>query len=316
MGSLLAAVIAGQFGLVTRTQARSAGLSDKAIRWRVESGRWLRVHPGVYSTTPGRRDWDSTALAALLHVGLPSALCGPSAGYAWGLLERPPDRTHVVVPVTRRPCPRPGVVLHRSRHALERTSETAWPHRTTIEHTVFDLALGEPLDTAVSLIARACSSGQTSARNLRMALDQRPNQGNRLVLAEVIADVAGGVESAAERRYVRDVEEAHGLPRGLRQQPGPGSKRRDNAYEEVKVIVEVDGRAGHAGWRAQQRDGRRDRETAGTGRLTVRAFWPDVHGGQCRFALELEEIFRRRGWTGRVSPCHRPDCAVRRRRHP
>ena len=46
--------------------------------------RWVCVQRGVYSTTPGRDDWPSQALAALLRIGLPSALCGPSAGFLWG----------------------------------------------------------------------------------------------------------------------------------------------------------------------------------------------------------------------------------------
>ena len=48
---LLAAKVAGQAGLVTRSQARAHGWSKGAIRWQIESGRWARVHRGVYLTT-------------------------------------------------------------------------------------------------------------------------------------------------------------------------------------------------------------------------------------------------------------------------
>ncbi|MEO7751853.1 MAG: type IV toxin-antitoxin system AbiEi family antitoxin domain-containing protein [Terracoccus sp.] len=309
----LDALVKGQGGLVTRRQAVAAGMSPKAIRCRVDSGRWVRLHAGVYLTVPGRDDWTTTAVAALLSVGLPSALSGRSAGYAWGLLRSPGEGLEITVPPTRMPDPLPGVVVRRRRHAVERTHETAWPHRTTAEHTVLDLVEGASVDETVALVARACQQWLTTPQRLEVALADRPSQPGRSLLLEILGDVAGGVESSAERRYLRDVERAHGLPVGVMQQPGPGSTARDNTYRDVFVIVEIDGRAGHAGWRAQQRDGRRDRRNAAGSWLTIRGFWPDVCGGQCAFALELEAIFRSRGWTGRARPCRSRGCAVRLR---
>lgn len=309
----LDALVAGQGGLVTRRQAVAAGMTLKAIRCRVDSGRWVRLRAGVYLTVPGRDDWTTTAVAALLSVGLPSALSGRSAAHAWGLLRSPGAGLEITVPESRNPDPMAGVVVHRRRHALERTHETAWPHRITVEHTVLDLAEGATVDETVALVARSCQQLLTTPRRLEAALGERPSQSGRRLLREILGDVAGGVESSAERRYVRDVERAHGLPVGVRQDPGPGSTVRDNTYRELFVIVEIDGRAGHGGWQAQQRDGRRDRRNAAGAWLTVRGFWPDVCGGQCAFALELEAILRSRGWPGRATPCRRPDCGVRRR---
>lgn len=34
------------------------------LRWRVGSGRWVRLHEGVFLTVPGRDDWLTTATAA------------------------------------------------------------------------------------------------------------------------------------------------------------------------------------------------------------------------------------------------------------
>ena len=101
MDPLLAARIRGQSGLVTRDQSLAGGITEKAIRWRLESGRWLRLHPGVYLTEPGRNDWSMHAVAALLHVGPPVALWGRSAGHAWALLADPGDTISVIVPFAR-----------------------------------------------------------------------------------------------------------------------------------------------------------------------------------------------------------------------
>ncbi|RKT77690.1 putative AbiEi antitoxin of type IV toxin-antitoxin system [Terracoccus luteus] len=310
MARTLQTVTRAQWGLVTRRQALELGLSDAALRWRVTSGRWRRVHPGVFQTLPGRDDWQTTALAGLLHVGIPAALCGPSAGYLWGLVPAPGPLVHIVVPTSRRPDPAPGLVISRSRFALDRTDERAWPHRIGVDHTVFDLAQGQPLDRAVALVAKAVQSRRTTVRNLRSALELRPNQTLRTLLLEVLDDVSTGIESAAELRYLRDVERSHGLPRAEHQRPGLDRTVCDNDYEPVRMKVEVDGRLGHAGWSHQQRDGRRDRRHATGGWLTIRVFWTDVAGSPCETASDLAAIMASRGWRGTPRPCRRRGCGV------
>jgi len=62
-------VVEQQRGLVTRQQCLSAGLSDRAIRHRLRTGRWVAVRHGVYLTVPGRSGWWWDATSALLSVG-------------------------------------------------------------------------------------------------------------------------------------------------------------------------------------------------------------------------------------------------------
>jgi len=307
---LLAARIRGQSGLVTRNQALAAGLTEKAVRWRVASGRWLLVHPQVYLAEPGRTGWDVRAVAALLHVGPPVALHGVSAGHAWSLVHRPDDPVEVVVPVTRSGRATHGVRVVRSRRFDARLDPTAWPHRVAAAHTVFDLAAGHGLDRAIALMAKAVQLRIATADQLRLALAERPRQPQRRLLLEAVGEIGDGVESAGELRFVRDVERAHGLPRGRRQAPAPGQRHRDTEYDAVGVVVEIDGRLGHQGWAAQVVDRRRDLDAATTGRLTLRPTWVDVAGQPCRLAADLESIFRSRGWTGRAKRCPRADCVI------
>ncbi|OFE16556.1 hypothetical protein BA895_02890 [Humibacillus sp. DSM 29435] len=307
---LLRARIAGQAGLFSRPQALGAGITDDTIAWRVKTGRWVTVHPGVYLTTPGRDDWEMRAVAGLLYVGAPSGLRGASAAFAWGLVPSPPALLEVVVPAQRRGTSKVGLTVVRSRKASERMHPSAWPHRTTVEHTVLDLSMGAGVDRFVSLAARALQRGLASEQTLVDALSGRPNQSHRVLVTEALTDVAAGAESAAERRYINDVERAHGLPEGRRQARAGGLRRRDNEYDTVQVVVEIDGRLAHAGWSAQQRDGLRDREAAKGGRLTVRGYWADVAVTPCSFALDLGGIFRTRGWVETLRPCRRSGCAV------
>ncbi|GAA2475651.1 hypothetical protein [Terrabacter carboxydivorans] len=306
----LRAQVKGQAGLDTRGQAVASGIGDEAIRWALATGRWTTAHPGVYLTTPGRDDWEVRAVAALLFVGGPVALCGPSAALAWGLDRREPGAVHVIVPAGRRASIRPGIVVLRSRRFDERIDGFAWPHRTTVEHTVLDLGMRAPLDRVLAVAARACQQRLTDEARLAGALAGRSDQTHRALLRECLADVGEGAESAAEVRYIRDVERAHGLPAAVRQYDLGDRRRCDNLYLAEQLVLEVDGRLAHEGWGARVRDGIRDRASARVGRLTVRAFWTDVAVTPCALAVEVADLLRIRGWTGSPRACRRQGCAV------
>jgi hypothetical protein len=287
-------------------------MTERAVRWRLTSARWVRVHPGVYLTEPGRNDWEVTAMAALLACGRGAALSHDSAAFAWGLSRGRGQVVRVIVPAERTVEAPDGVAVVRSRSAVARTHETAWPHRTTVEHTLLDLAQESSLDSAVARLARAFQQGQTTERMVRQALAKRPRQRHRALLLEALGDLDGGAESVAELRFVRDVEAAHDLPVAVRQSPTGGGGRRDNEYDEFALVVEVDGRLGHEGWDGRRKDGRRDRRAARGGRLTVRVFWDELVQTPCTLALEIAELLQARGWDGRARRCRRRDCAVPR----
>jgi histidine kinase/DNA gyrase B/HSP90-like ATPase/putative AbiEi antitoxin of type IV toxin-antitoxin system len=58
-----------QFGVVSRPQALRAGLTVGTIRYRVNSGRWRQVYPGVYTTFTGDPSHGARLWAAVLSVG-------------------------------------------------------------------------------------------------------------------------------------------------------------------------------------------------------------------------------------------------------
>jgi len=303
MGPLLRARIAGQAGLLTRAQALAGGITAEAIEWRLRRGDWVRMMPGVYLTTPGRNEWEVRAVAALLNAGSGSALCGRSAGHAWGLVKDEPAIIEVAIPANRRARAPEGLLIRRSRSLADRIHPTEWPHRVTAEHTVFDLAQGRTFDRALSLAAQAVNLRLASCDSLHAALESRWRQSHATELLEALTDVADGAESPAEVRYLRDVERAHGLPSGRRQVPISGGGRRDVEYDEWDMVVEIDGRLGHDGWRARQREGRRDRKAAVGGKLTVRCHWPDLVPSGCELASDLGAILAGRGWRGKVERC-------------
>jgi hypothetical protein len=302
-----------QRGLVTRAQCVSAGLTSKAIEWRLRRGLWVRLHPGVYMTTPGRDDWWTTALAGQLAVP-GAAWSHETAGYVWGLAPRPPRRIELVVPETRRVAPPSGVVVHRAVAADQRVDDLHWPWRTTPEETILDLSATATPDRTFALLGRAFQKRLTDEAAMLGRLQRRWRHPQRALLTLVLAAATDGVESAIEARYRDHVERPHGLPAGVRQlrRDGGGRERHDVGYREQRVLVELDGRLGHEGFEAQINDGRRDRRGAGGGWLTLRAFWPDVAVTPCVLAGEVGAVLIDRSWAERPMACRLASCALRR----
>lgn len=311
----LEAVAAEQRGLITRRQCLSAGMTESALTWRLDRGTWVRVHAGVYLTTPGRDDWWTGAVAAHLACGSRAAWSRDTAAYAFGLVRRTPRLVELIVPHDVVAPTLSGARVRRSRRLGQRVDPLRWPWRTTVEETLLDLAEDGSVDETFALIGCAFQKRLTWEQALLSRLAARRRHPRRALLNEVLSDVADGAESAMEVRFVRDVERAHGLPVGRRQLPSVagGAERHDVAYDEVCLLVELDSRLGHEGREARVRDGRRDQRGATVGWLTERVFWADVAVAPCDLAAELAAIFRVRGWMGSPRPCRRRDCRLRAR---
>ena len=308
----LRATSAEQRGLRTRQQCLEAGMTTKAVRWRLERQLWVRVYPGVYQTLPGRDDWHTDALAAQLAVP-GSAWSHRTPGFVHGLLSRPPRPIELDVDEGRRVVAPSGVVVHRRVDADRHVDELPWPWRVTAGDTVLDLAEDATDDDTLALLGRAFVRGLVTDGTLRELLANRARHSRRGLLTDVLGDVADGAESAMEVRFLRDVERAHGLPVGRRQRPTFVTTARvhDVAYEEQRVLVELDGRLGHHG-AARVSDGIRDPRSATRGWLTVRAFWVDVAVTPCELAREMGDILVDRGWKGVPRACRRRSCVMRR----
>ena len=165
-------------------------------------------------------------------------------------------------------------------------------------------------EEAIDLIARACSQRLTTPRAIGAALAGRARHRRRDELADVLTDVRAGAESVLEVRFLRGVLRPHGLPVGVGQH-GTAAGRHDRVFRGQRLIVELDGRLGHAGWGGRQHDSRRDRRAGTDGWFTTRGYWADVVGAPCRFARELAALLGNRGWAGTAHPCRRPGCVVR-----
>ncbi|GAA4403508.1 hypothetical protein GCM10023168_15100 [Fodinibacter luteus] len=305
----LDALIRSQHGVCTTAQALAAGLTEDGIRWRVSSGRWSRLGQGLYCAQTGELDWLGRAHAAVLRGGDGCALSLRAAEHLHGVASGAPPVITVAVPARRSVTRLPGT-RYRRHVGLEVVRRRGLPV-TTAEQTVLDLAEapGAEWRDAVATAARWVQKRRTTPAALDAALAARARHRHRHILTVALGVVAEGAESVLEVSYVRRVERPHGLPPATIQRPD-GSRRRDFEYEEWLVVVEVDGRLGHEG-ESVAFDRRRDRQAAGTGRVTLRAGWVDVEGDPCGLAVDVHAALRARGYPGSVLACS-PRCPARR----
>lgn len=302
-----------QAGVVTATQAVRAGLSRTVVRSRVRSGRWQRLHHGVYATFSGDPSRTAVLWAAVLYAGPGAVLSHRTAAELGRLVDEPSDLIHVSIPADRRVSPAPGLVLHISKRAREAVHPARLPPQTRVEETVLDLAdSARTIDDAVGWITRALGRRLTTQTRLRDALAVRQRIRWRRELTELLSPDKSGLMSVLERRYLRHVERPHGLPPGTRQarvRHGDRTEYRDILYEHFATCVELDGQLAHPS-EARWRDIRRDNAVAADGGVTLRYGWLDVTARACLTAAEVDRVLRRRGFAG-GRPCS-PGCPVGR----
>jgi hypothetical protein len=142
-------------------------------------------------------------------------------------------------------------------------------------------------------------------------LDRLPRLRGRHQLRQILSDAESGVQSFLEHIYLTRVERAHGLPtatRQLRATYGTEVNYRDAEYVPYDLIVELDGRAGHADSRSTWRDMQRDNVAALQGKTTLR-FGYQLVADPCAAAAQIGAVLALRGWTGVLTPCS-PTCPI------
>jgi hypothetical protein len=305
-----------QAGVAGRPQVLQAGMTRNVVRRRLASGKWRRLGRGVYATFSGPAPRQAELWAALLRAGPGATLSHYTAAELHGLADQPRDQIFITVPATQNPARRQkiaGLVIRRSSRIDQARHPSLSPPRTRVEETVLDLVeAARDFDEAFTWICRAVGRRRTTVPMLAAAAAARKRMRWRAEVTAALADVAEGVHSVLERRYVTGVERAHGLPRATRQ-----ARRRatggtanttyiDNLYADFNVCAEVDGNAAHP---ADQRwsDIRRDNANTARGTATLRFGWPDVTQHRCRSAMLIGAALRRGGWTGTLRSCS-PGC--------
>jgi hypothetical protein len=309
-----------QSGIIARGQALEVGFRVGQLERRLVAGQWQRVYPGVYATFTGTLSREARLWAVLLRLGDGAMLSHQTAAEVQGLVDKPVGSDiHVTVPSRRRPAQHkaiPGVVVHRSDQGKPQFAASWKLPRTRVADTVLDLVEAAPtFDAGYLWLARAVSRRLVTVSMVRAALNERPRFRWRAWLADTLEDARDGAHSALELRYVKNVEQAHGLPQAQRQarrEIGGRAHYKDNWYADYRVAVEIDGPAYHEGDRGQL-DKQRDNVNLAVDDARTYRFGPaDVTERACDSAALVAATLRRNGWKGTPHPCRRPGCAIRR----
>jgi hypothetical protein len=307
--SALRKVVDGQAGVVSRSQLRDLGVARSFVRAELRARRWRRVYPGVIATFTGPLPDLARVWAAVLYAGDAAVACLDTAAWLWELRSDLPLAITVCVPHGCRTIPsRSGVRILQSRRLAERTHPSRMPPCTTIEDTVLDLVyVARSEHRVIDLVLLACQRRLTTPDRLAARAAVRHRLRWRWLLEGLVHEVSEGVTSPLERYYARNVERAHGLPRGERNrgEGPPGQRRyRDVHYRRWELVVELDGAAAHPKDR-RELDDLRDNEVVERGERTLRYGWRSVTGLSCEVAQQVATLLHQAGWKGQLRPCGR-----------
>jgi hypothetical protein len=306
-----------QKGIIRRGQLIDAGYSASAVQRRLVSGDWQRLGDGVYATFTGESTREARLWTAVLRAGPGALLSHETAAELHGFASEISAKIHVTVPFDRRPARRRdvhGIVIHRARVLRPDEMQAPWLYPiTSVQDTVLDLVdAAKTFDRAYSWICDALGAKKTALVHLRAGLARRKKIRWRAWLTDALAECEDGINSALERRYVRDVERAHGLPRAIRQvkrRVGSGNIYLDNLYEEYQLCVELDGAATHPDknrWKDTKRD---NANIAAYNTRTMRYGWVGVTEENCSSAAMVGSALHNNGWQGQLRRCG-PRCTA------
>ena len=304
-------LLSRQDGVLSRAQALQAGVTDKYLVAALRSGRWQRLHTGVYAAFSGPPPRGAQLWAAVLRAGPEAVLSHQTAAELQGIGNQAAV-IHVTVPPGRQVTSARGLAVHRCARLGQARHPTQLPPRTRIEETVLDLAeAAGSLDDALGWVLRGCGSRRTTPDRLAVAMALRARMRWRTELNAALGLAAEGVHSLLEFRYLSRVERPHGLPAGCRQHAVVRAGRRqyqDVTYQEYGLVVELDGQAAHPA-QSRWRDLRRDNANTAVGQDTLRYGWADVSSRPCFVAAQVADALAARGWTGTPRRCG-PSCGL------
>ncbi len=281
------------------------------IRAQLRARRWQVLFRGTYLTETGEPSMAAWWWGAHLLMGDRSYLLGETALQAWGLgqAQRP---VKIGVPWNRyRTPPTDSIEVSRHRLVPPIRHPAGLPPAERVEYAVIDATQTSRSRRYIEqLVTEACQRRLVKPDEVLKAMNAHRRVRFRGLIKDLLSEYQDGSTSILEVDAVRLVLRPHGLPTGrgqVREYQGGAVIYRDRVIEEFGVVLEFDGRLGHADPGGRLRDFRRDNAVVASGRIGLRFGWTDVHEDACGAALQIALVLKGRGWTGQITPCG-PGC--------
>ena len=236
--------------VLSRRQALSAGISEDAWQWRLDTGRWRSVLPGVAVAHSGELTDRQRFWAAVLFAGAGAALSADAALVELGMVLPAPGVVRIAVPPSRRVADqvfRVGdhrLVAHRVTGLEKLTHPVRQPPVLRVAPAALHAAAWAPNDRAAEWrIAAVVQQRLVRPKDLRQALADLPRLPRRALLSTVLNDVEWGAHAGSELNFLRFLRR-HCLP-------APDRLQRlvrtgavcylDAWWERQRVAAELDG---------------------------------------------------------------------------
>ena len=159
-----------QFGVVSRAQLLSAGLTRREIEAWVAARRLQRVHRGVYAVGHSVLRVEGRWMAAVLACGQGAVLSHQTAASVWELRRLGSGAVHVTVPGDPGRKKRQGIRVHRSITLTEaETTRVRGLPVTTPARTIIDLARTVTDTEPERIVHEADKRGLVDFRDLETA---------------------------------------------------------------------------------------------------------------------------------------------------
>lgn len=292
-----------QDGAVARAQIGAAIWGR--VRWQLESGRWQRVHPGLFVSHSGLVTRAQLRWIAVLGGGPGAALCAATAAEVAGLTGFETPAVHVCVPAEREGPQISGVRYHRSRNYAQAAETHRLPPRVGLAHALIAMAsTARTASRAHDILTSAVQQRLIRTDALREVLDAKSSVRWRALMRETLLDIDDGAQSLNEVAMLTLIRE-EGLPVPELQLVVATERRRasiDGGWPEYTVCFEIDG-TGHFDIAKWIDDADRQNEVALTqpaGSTLLR--WPGfvVRRAPRLVADQARRALERGGWTAEL----------------
>ncbi|MFD1528653.1 DUF559 domain-containing protein [Pseudonocardia aurantiaca] len=303
-------------GAISRQDAIAA-FGFQEVRRRHESGRWRAPWEGVLIDGTRASDPLTLAAAAVLLGGPDAVLAGPTAAHMHGCRSVEPLPVHLIVPYGHWLRSRAGLIVHNGGMLDADREERQGLPVLCFERVLTDMLCRSGPSDALAVMDEALAMVEPSRReHYRAAIARRiehrsdPRGTRRGV--QLLDLATGEAASPAESWFLwRIVDAGFPVPQVNWSLFGPDGLeiyRLDYAWPELRIVVEYDGHAYHAGREAE--DQARAEDLRRRGWIVIRAGAEDL-GRPEQFEARLEQAFGQRG----VDVGRRAKRALRGRRH-
>jgi very-short-patch-repair endonuclease len=236
-------------------------MSEKTIDRHPRSGRWVRLHAGVYIPAEVRITWPERLSGALLACGPKAVGSHRSAARVFGWAEDLFVLEITVPAATRRT--HPGILVHR-RFELEAVGHDGF-RVTNAMRTLVDLAGCVPSEHLGPMVDMAHRDGLIHPRRMTAYLSLPTNltRPGTAALREIVAARSDEPNDSHFESVFFDVLRTYRVPLPVPQHKvmtRGGEKHIDYAYPHQIVAIELDGWEGHGTRAAFETDRARKNE--------------------------------------------------------